>query len=604
MAGNQITYAGQGGAEDREKTDLADYSHLMLSSMYSVNANLVARDGQNKVMYWDNHPVEGGGAMKILDSTATTMTSPAVTYMSQFGGDDSWKKSAGMSLDGLFVPYDTAFKVRNDGGKDSDLNRPLDDTGFPAFERPYSTAKEGGVDDRVAFKEVGQHEDLGVNAPGPAFITSISLNPFASGHFIARLNKNETLTNPSQVAVGGGFSTDVATLVDAPTKQKNTARPIGLRGPMVMAGWGYDIYENPVPNLRFDAEYRHNEPGAANYGRQRYVPPPMQAKSVSGMQEDHKHFIPVHMRRPDQWKVGPVDLRWDHQRKVWVGGKHNGIYLSKATKCILPQAGLDGNNSFNFGVGGNVNAPGRLYRNPCPTHDCTHTSYFPTSIYYPDIEIYDPEDHNWCGRCRTLGHLTACSDFKDGCAPFYDAIILRPIDEVVGKPNTLTECTDKFRKVQGGAPGSRRAGNPCHGWGSSYFGEKEFVNRKIGEDKTWTQHAKAMMYEKIFIENPLGQGLMVGDAFFSYDTGKRIVYEYERMIDPSCGQTSGTTVTVKEAIPVHIILQAEFYGMEILSHAGCDRGEMAACSKKFFAQGFATAEDCGPDDDYPQTAGL
>ena len=112
------------------------------------------------------------------------------------------------------------------------------------------------------------------------------------------------------------------------------------------------------------------------------------------------------------------------------------------------------------------------------------------------------------------------------------------------------------------------------------------------------------MYEKIFIENPLGQGLMVGDAFFSYDTGKRITYEYERMKDPGCGQTAGTKIKVKETIPVHIILQGEFYGMEIITHAGCDRGEMAACSKKFFAQGFATAEDCGPDDDYPQTAGI
>jgi len=175
---------------------------------------------------------------------------------------------------------------------------------------------------------------------------------------------------------------------------------------------------------------------------------------------------------------------------------------------------------------------------------------------------------------------------------------------MVGQHNQLTECTDKFRKVQGGAPGMRRAGNPCHGWGSSYFGENEFVNEKIGKDKTWTQHAKAIMYEKIFIENPLGQGLMVGDAFFSYDTGKRIIYEYERSDSPSCGQTAGKKIKVKEAIPVHVILQGEFYGMEILSHAGCDRGEMAACSRKFFAQGFATAEDCGPDDDYPQTAGI
>ena len=204
----------------------------------------------------------------------------------------------------------------------------------------------------------------------------------------------------------------------------------------------------------------------------------------------------------------------------------------------------------------------------------------------------------------TYGKLTACGDFKDACVPFYDALILRPIDEFVGERNQLTECTDKFRKVQGGAPQMRRAGNPCHGWGSSYFGEKEYINEKIGKDETWTQQAKSLMYEKIFIENPLGQGLMVGDAFFSYDTGKRIIHEYVRSIDPTCGQTTSTQIKVKEAIPVHIILQAEFFGMEIITHAGCDRGEMSACSQKFFAQGFATGTDCGPDDDYPQTPGI
>ena len=67
--------------------------------------------------------------------------------------------------------------------------------------------------------------------------------------------------------------------------------------------------------------------------------------------------------------------------------------------------------------------------------------------------------------------------------------------------------------------------------------------------------------------------------------------------------TSPKKSTYTESIPVHVILQGEFYGMEVISHAGCDRGEMGSCSRKFFAQGFATGEDCGPDDDYPQTAG-
>ena len=30
----------------------------------------------------------------------------------------------------------------------------------------------------------------------------------------------------------------------------------------------------------------------------------------------------------------------------------------------------------------------------------------------------------------------------------------------------------------GGTPQARRAGNPCHGWGSSKFGEGEFVNER------------------------------------------------------------------------------------------------------------------------------
>ena len=42
---------------------------------------------------------------------------------------------------------------------------------------------------------------------------------------------------------------------------------------------------------------------------------------------------------------------------------------------------------------------GRLYRNPCPSDECDYFMYFPKSSLYPDIEIYDPEDENWCGQC-------------------------------------------------------------------------------------------------------------------------------------------------------------------------------------------------------------
>jgi hypothetical protein len=65
-------------------------------------------------------------------------------------------------------------------------------------------------------------------------------------------------------------------------------RAIALRGPLVIAGWGYDTHNKPVPNA--SVEYPEN--------------PKMQFKENW-------------LRRPHDWKCGPVDLRWDEDRKVW-----------------------------------------------------------------------------------------------------------------------------------------------------------------------------------------------------------------------------------------------------------------------------------------------
>ena len=574
--------------EVRENREDNDFSHLMITSASHSDNSVIVKDKEGNTLFWAGHPDYGTGAFKIRDVSSETATGPLSSTLDQYPSDESWSKTGGISLDGLFVPYSTNFAVCSDFGQSSDKNRPNDGTNLPSFERPYATLdKDGEVQESIDISKDASHPQLGVNAPSPQHVTSVSLNPFASGHHIKAVNKNSFINNPA-VDVDG-FSEHSSNLVQAKSVSVETERPVGLRGPLVIAGWGYDTKGLPVPNMKFDADDKDKD------GAQQYTPAQMRT-------DDKKHFIPNHLRRQDKWKVGPVDLRWDRKRKVWTGGTNTPpLYFSKSAKCILPKSGMDGNNSFDLGVGGNITSPGRIYRNPCPSEECSYLSYFPTSIYYPDIEIYDPEDHNWCGVCRTFGNVTGCGDFADGCVPFYDAFILRPMDEVVGGSDSLQECTDKFRKVQGGYPHARRAGNPCHGWGSSYMGNPESITKKI-EDGQWTSTAKDILYQKIFVENPLGQGLMVGDTFFSYDTGKTITHTYTKSDTPGCGNQSGSEITVTEVIPVHIIVQAEFYGMEIITHAGCDRGEMAACSRKFFAQGFATGEDCGPDDDYPNTA--
>lgn len=60
-------------------------------------------------------------------------------------------------------------------------------------------------------------------------------------------------------------------------------RSMAFRAPLVLAGWGYDMDGQPVPRL---------EPSGGPW-------------------------IDDFWRRPDQWKVGPLDVRWDNARKVW-----------------------------------------------------------------------------------------------------------------------------------------------------------------------------------------------------------------------------------------------------------------------------------------------
>ena len=594
-----------------ENKQQENFTHFMLSGSNSTESRLIADAGQNQPLIWQDHPTAGSNTMKLNVVSSKVETTTYSDSMSKYPSDEAWSKSGGVSLDGLFIPFSTNFVVKSDKGSTTDKNKPKGN--LPSYERPYSRlSNDGNVVDTQDTAKEATHPLLGASAPSPKLITSVSLNPYASGHQIANVNKGSTLPSnnslniDSQVRVDK-YPQDIPTLVSAPESSNEVQRPMALRGPLVLAGWGYDTDGLPVPNMKYDAEYKEGDPTLETFGEQKYTPAQMKAYDSEGNKNDHKHFIPNHLARQDKWKVGPVDLRWDRQRKVWTaagGGPAAApvnLFLCKAAKCILPKAGIDGNNSFNLGVGGNINSPGRLYRNPCPTQDCNYTSYFPTSIYYPDISIYDPEDHNWCGLCKTFGNVTACGDFADACSPFYDALIIRKLSEDLGETDKLKECTDKFRKAEGGNPHARRAGNPCHGWGSSYFGKPERISEKIAK-KDWTEAAKDLLYERVFIDNPLGQGLMVGDSFFSYDTGRRISHTYVKSEKPGCGTQGGKKISVTETIAVHAILQAEFYGMEIISHAGCDRGEMAACSRKFFAQGFATGEDCGPDDDYVVTS--
>jgi hypothetical protein len=74
-------------------------------------------------------------------------------------------------------------------------------------------------------------------------------------------------------------------------KIKDHVRTMGIKGPMYMSGWGYDVRGLPVPNAS----------GAVKSGEYQFHPDTPKNRGL--------------------WKTGPIDLRWHGKRKTWVGGQ-------------------------------------------------------------------------------------------------------------------------------------------------------------------------------------------------------------------------------------------------------------------------------------------
>jgi hypothetical protein len=108
----------------------------------------------------------------------------------------------------------------------------------------------------------------------PAFVTPSAtqglhvgnLNPFVTGNDITYLANKQTYDRLHTFESGN----DVA-----------DTRGVALRGPVMVAGWGFDMDGKPVPG------------------------------NGSGSWLDNV------LRRSDKWKVGPVDMLWDERRGVW-----------------------------------------------------------------------------------------------------------------------------------------------------------------------------------------------------------------------------------------------------------------------------------------------
>ena len=82
-----------------------------------------------------------------------------------------------------------------------------------------------------------------------------------------------------------------------------------LRGPLSLQAWGYDTSGKPIPNAIDAADQ-------AEKGRFRR----------RGLQDK---FLKDWLSNPKTWPAGPIDLRWDRERGVWVSPPSNKIVVAR-----------------------------------------------------------------------------------------------------------------------------------------------------------------------------------------------------------------------------------------------------------------------------------
>lgn len=146
----------------------------------------------------------------------------------------------------------------------------------------------GGInaDDNGVYQQTAAMSWNGLLRPFTTSSTAVSGFPaygaaptFTDG--IDRTSLDPWKSSDNDVEIWANGSTYAGLHVTKWGGDNTNARPLGLRGPLSIVGWGYDTEGNPVPS------------------------------NGSG------DFRADHLTNSQGWKAGPADLLWDERRKVW-----------------------------------------------------------------------------------------------------------------------------------------------------------------------------------------------------------------------------------------------------------------------------------------------
>lgn len=234
-------------------------------------------------------------------SQCNVITTELRKHLPALGGNNNtrWNSKAAMDMNGLLRPFSTNFsdwKYR-----------------FPTY------GQTNAMSDRDDSEELRKHSLFYTKDQCPPIwckephmpITVETLSPFhgsekAMNDFVMTDDEESVGHDIEFITRDGVYPTYMS--IRRPEdnySESHWYRAMALRGPLVIAGWGFDTDNKPVPN-------------------------------AGGDQGQEMAFEKDWLRKPHRWKVGPVDLRWDHRRQVWTAPAEKKIVWATLCGPLLP----------------------------------------------------------------------------------------------------------------------------------------------------------------------------------------------------------------------------------------------------------------------------
>lgn len=251
---------------------------VLMGEMYSIGITKEeATTRQNKTVV----------AMGSLDKSAVEM-------------QKEYEKKAYMSLDGIFGPVSLdgdgllpRFTKYTPGCHKASPIQPQ-----PPFARYEDDAEKAGGLDQYNLEIDQDH-------------TNPLTNDFsADGHHHEGSGKGHVIdiVGREQEVPEDGLMTTLYSTEDQ-ARYSQDYRFLGLRGPLVLHAWGYDTDGKPIPNK------------ADN----------LAAISGGVFKEENlsDKFLQNWLQYPSSWPVGPIDLRFDRKRGMWVTPQGYKIVVAK-----------------------------------------------------------------------------------------------------------------------------------------------------------------------------------------------------------------------------------------------------------------------------------